>query len=108
MLNETTIKDWYVITLTDAPEPLNRIVWGIIEADTRGYQPGFWVCSTPILHSTNDGMHVTKNTKYTTVGPGEAIELPVKALIELRSGYSPDEDLALKDLEAQGYRRSRD
>lgn len=103
-LNQTVITQWFLITFFDAPPPLNRIVWGIIETDSRGYLPGSWVCSTPILQSIDGGVHITNNTKYTTVGPGETIELPVKALIELRQGVAPDEYLILKDLQRQGYR----
>ncbi|MBN0989362.1 DUF6957 family protein [Amphritea pacifica] len=102
-INQTAITQWFLITFFDAPPPLNRIVWGIIEADSRGYQPGFWVCSTQILNITDDGIHITKNTRYSTIGPGEEISLPVKALIELRQGVAPDEWLALNDLQSQGY-----
>lgn len=91
-LNETTLKDWYLVTLHDAPPPKNRVMWGTIASDPScRWYPGDWCCTSPVLRITNDGVHITKNTRYQAQGPGQEIQLPVKALIKLRQGISPAE-----------------
>lgn len=109
MLNETTLKHWYLVTFFDAPVVNNRILWGIVEEDPsmRGL-PGDYCCSSPILKQTADDVFITKNTRYITVGPGQTIAIPVKALIELRAGHAPDDYLALQELLRQGYKRGPD
>lgn len=109
MLNETTLKQWFLVIFFDVPAPNNRILWGIIEDDRlmRGL-PGDFCCTSPVLKQTDDGVFITKNTRYSTIGPGQTIELPVKALIDLRAGHAPDNYLALQELLKQGYKRGPD
>lgn len=103
-MNETTLRGWYLISFTDAPPPKNRVLWGIIEADSRGLKPGSWVCSSLVIDQIDDKIFITKNTCYTTQGLGEEISLPVKALIELRQGVSPEEWQVYENFRRQGYK----
>ena len=109
MLNETTLTQWYLVTFFDAPEPRNQILWGTVEDDpSMRWLAGDYCCSSLILKQTADDTYITKNTQYTTVGPGQSITLPVKALIDLRAGHAPDDYLALHELLKKGYKRGQD
>lgn len=100
MLYETTLKEWFLVTFSDAPGSSNQVLWGIVESDPSGrWDLNDWCCTSQILEKTDDGVFVTKNTRYTTVGSGQMITLPVKALIELRVGHSPDDYLTLQALQ---------
>jgi len=55
---------------------LYKIVRGIIIEDfNRPFEPGFWVCSTPIVFEDKEqGIVKTNNTTYKLVGDGELHE----------------------------------
>ena len=94
MLNETTIIEWFLVTFSDAPSP-NKILWGIIYNDPSGrWLQGDYTCTSPVLKKRDDNTYITKNTQYHVIGPGQEIQLPVKAILDLRMGYSPIEWLA--------------
>lgn len=96
MLNKTTMTQWFLVNFHDAPPP-NKILWGIIEDDPSGrWLAGDYVCTSPVLKIADDNTYITKNTKYQVLGPGQKIQLPVKAILDLRMGFAPDECLANK------------
>lgn len=102
LLNKTTLRNWFLVTFHDAPPP-NQVLWGTVKDDPSfRWYPGDWCCTSPVLQVLDDGIHITKNTRYSVEGPGQHIELPVKALIELRQGVAPDQWSSLKDLKHQG------
>jgi hypothetical protein len=107
-LNETTLINWYLVTFHDVPSPPNQILWGTVQDDSScRCIPGDWVCTSVILEQTSDQVFVTKNSRYTVIGPGTNVELPVKTLCKLRSGMSPEglndnTYVTLDDLEQAG------
>lgn len=72
---DCVIKDWELVTFNNT-EVLYKIVRGIIVADyNRPFEPGFWVCSTPIIYTDMEQNIVqTKNTIYKLMGEGEFYE----------------------------------
>ncbi|RDX35045.1 hypothetical protein DZA37_01140 [Kangiella sp. HD9-110m-PIT-SAG06] len=69
---DCVIKDWELVTFNNE-EVLYKIVRGIIVEDyNRPFEPGFWVCSTPIIYTDIEHNIVqTKNTFYKLMGNGE-------------------------------------
>lgn len=92
MVNETTLTNWFLVTFDDVNDEHNQVLWGIV-FDDRSFRwtTGSWCCTSQILESTDDGVFITKNSRYLTKGPGQTISLPVKSLIELREGVAPTE-----------------
>lgn len=109
MLNKTTLKQWFLVISFDAPKPVNRILWGIVDDDpSMRWLLGDYCCTSPMLKLTANDMFITKNSKYTNVGPGQIITLPVKALIELRAEHARDDYLPMQALLHQSYPRDSD
>lgn len=69
---DCVIKDWELVTFNNE-EVLYKIVRGIIVEDyNKPFEPGFWVCSTPIIYTDMEQNIVqTKNTVYKLMGNGE-------------------------------------
>ncbi|MBD3667741.1 MAG: hypothetical protein HUJ16_07270 [Kangiella sp.] len=69
---DCSIKHWQVVTFIH-DDAKHKVVRGIIIDDCRRpFEPGYWVCSTPIIYENFDKNIVqTKNTLYGLVGEGE-------------------------------------
>jgi hypothetical protein len=67
-----------------------RILWGKVVMDGHGkWQPGHYVCSSPILKSSSSTVHTRTGRAYSLTGEGNEFELPVTVLERLRDGISP-------------------
>ena len=75
---DCVIKDWELVTFNNE-EVLYKVVRGIIVEDyNRPFEPGFWVCSTPIIYTDMEKNIVqTRNTVYKLMGDGEFHETDI-------------------------------
>lgn len=93
-MQETHLKDWYIVDVKDEASPDLRVLigWGIVASDPSGrWHPGDYVCTSPIQNVLPDGTMVTARTNYKPLGPGRRITVAATAWPFLRLGYSPDE-----------------
>ena len=69
---DCVFKDLEMVTF-NTEEVLYKVVRGIIIEDyNRPFEPGFWVCSTPIIYTDMEQNIVqTRNTVYKLMGDGE-------------------------------------
>ena len=72
---DCVIKDWELVTFKGNTMTV-KVVRGIILEDyNRPFEPGFWVCSTPVVfEDMEEGVVQTNNTVYKLVGEGEVHE----------------------------------
>lgn len=84
------IHHWELVTLhIEGSEYL--FVRGIILEDfKRDFEPGFWVCSTPVIEQKlEDKIMHTKNTRYLLEGEGGHFETDNQdVILHLRNGLS--------------------
>lgn len=91
MLNNTTITNWFFVTFYDVT-PSQQILWGIIAEDPScRWYPGDYVCTSMVLEQVSEKAYVTKNTRYTVLGSGKHVKLPIRTLPHLRDGISPEQ-----------------
>lgn len=77
---------------------------GVVVNDRKGrWISGDFVCTSPVVERLNKGLYRTRNIEYLCQAEGQAVTLPAEALLDLRTGYSPDEFLGRKALREQGF-----
>lgn len=101
---DTIIEKWYLVDLQADEKNIGQVLWGIVVDDRKGrWVSGNFVCTSPVVQRLDNRLFRTKNSEYLCQGEGEEVTLPAESLIELRSGYSPDEFLARKNLRESGF-----
>ncbi|MBV35793.1 MAG: hypothetical protein CMP47_10145 [Rickettsiales bacterium] len=82
------IKDWELVTFKTEKIFIKVIRGIIIEDYNRPFEPGFWVCSTPIIYEDIEQNIVqTNNTVYKLVGAGESHETDEASIyLHMRNG----------------------
>lgn len=97
---DTIIKDWYVVDLVAEEGVQGTVLWGIVHDDPSGrWRPGEWCCSSKVA-SVGDDTVKTRNSTYGLHGQGERVQMPLNALLALRSGYGPSDYELYKTLQA--------
>jgi hypothetical protein len=104
---DTTIKNWFLVSLDNDGEIIGELLWGIVVEDKKfRWRPGDYVCTSKIIEKIDADLYQTINSKYKCCGLGKEVTLPIEALLELRGGYSPEEFIAIRQL--QNQRASRE
>ncbi len=103
-MTDTIIENWYLVDLKVDEDSIGQVLWGIVVNDRKGrWVSGNFVCTSPVVERLDKALYRTRNSEYLCQGEGQRVTLPAEALIELRTGYSPDEFLARKALRANGF-----
>ena len=101
---DTKIKNWFLVSLKNTEEIDTQVLWGIVIHDKKGrWRSDDYVCTSTVVEKLEDGVYRTLNSEYKCCGEGKEITLGAEALFELRSGFSPEEYLAMRNLRNQGF-----
>lgn len=90
---DAIIEHWFLVTLNnDDHAPMGEILWGIVVDDQRRrFQPGHYVCTSPVIEHISPSLFRTMNTVYLCRAKGEHVTMSVRDLNDLRQGFSPEE-----------------
>ena len=106
-MSDTIIENWFLVNLEHENKIAAKVLWGIVVKDNKGrWQPGDYACTSKIMESLGDGLYQTRNSLYECLGEGHEVTLIAESIFELRRGVSPEEYVALKDLNQQGFQTS--
>lgn len=95
------LSHWYIVSFKHDGELVQegRILWGV----PVGAVDETWCC-TSLIESVDDEYVQTRNSIYKLVGEGQEITLPLSDIERLRVGYSPDNCIAMREIESRGYK----
>jgi hypothetical protein len=106
-MSDTIIKNWFFVNLEYDTNIAAQVLGGIVVEDNKGrWQPGDYACTSKIVESLGNGLYQTRNSCFECLGEGQEVSLMAESIFELRRGVSPEEYLALKDLNQQGIQAS--
>lgn len=88
---KTTVRDWYLVRVIDEnKEPETELIWGIVIDDELGrYQPGDYVCTSPVINIDKGFASTKSGNFYELVGSGDKYTASFNDWLLLRKGYSP-------------------
>jgi hypothetical protein len=88
---KTSVKNWSVITIDDELSPFT-VLWAIVENDERGrFEKGDYVCTSRILYAEGNHVRTHTGSTYELIGLGSEYKADFSQLLQLRSGFSPQE-----------------
>lgn len=97
-------KQSHLVDMRTDGKNIGQVLWGIVVEDRKGRRvSGNFVCTSPIVERLDNRLYRTRHSEYLCHGEGQKGTLPAEALIELRTGYSPDEFLARRNLRESGF-----
>tara|TARA_R110001599_G_scaffold326790_1_gene539426 strand:- start:32 stop:379 length:348 start_codon:yes stop_codon:yes gene_type:complete len=104
MMTDTIIEKRYLVDLEDEGDVVAQLLWGIVVEDRKSrWVAGDFVCTSPVVEQMGERLYRTRNSKYLGQAEGHKVALKAEALLELCSGYSPEEYLARKALRNEAF-----